>query len=137
MARMPKLPIIAMLCITGSSIVVKLVIRRNQFQEELAFAAKERRRINQITRQMRQETSFVKTRSTNSDDPNYHRQEVTEGTMTNSISDYPYTVSLLNRDSRNREWHVCGGTLITQNIGIFFCIEPSCYHPDDSPFSIY
>jgi len=104
------------MCITGPFLVVILMIKRIHRQdEELAFIGDERRRINEIARRRRQETSFAKENPNKAGGRNYHRQEVIKGTITNSITDYPYTVSLLNKDSRNEEWHVCGGTLITRN----------------------
>jgi len=101
------------MCSIGSFLV--LIERIQRQDEESAFVGDESPRINHIIRRKQQETWFAKKNPKEYDDRNRHRQEVVKGTITNSISDYPYTVSLLNRDSRNEEWHVCGGTLITQN----------------------
>jgi len=70
------------------------------------------------TRRRRQEMN-KKIRSDNFSIRSHHRREVIKGTATNSISEYPYNVSLLNRNSRNKIWHVCGGVLIAPNIGTF------------------
>jgi len=61
---------------------------------------------------------FEKAQVKHSKGHHYHRREVIKGTRTDSIADYPYTVSLLNINTRKQEWHVCGGTLIAANIGL-------------------
>ena len=64
--------------------------------------------------------SFKNTQVNHSEGRDYRRREVIKGTRTDSITDYPYTVSLLNRNTNKQEWHVCGGTLIAANISEFF-----------------
>ena len=87
---------------------------------KLVFASDERL-LDQIVRRKLLETNFPNI-GPYPGNINNHRVEVIKGTPTGSIDDYPYTVSLLNRDSNDKEWHVCGGTLIARNIGkrVFF-----------------
>lgn len=83
-------------------------------------AGNERRNINKNTKRKQErdrQEEFRETRSDQSATHNYHRREVINGSPTDSISHYPYTVSLLNRNSRDQRWHTCGGTLIAPNIG--------------------
>jgi len=44
-----------------------------------------------------------------------HRKDIINGIPTQSIEDYPYTVSLLDKKG-GKIWHSCGGCLITPNV---------------------
>jgi len=98
----------------GKELSVKLPI----IGDESRTFSQDKRKIHalkQPVRRMPLEGKFIKTRLNHSED-HYHRRDVVKGTRTNSIDDYPYTVSLLNRNLRRHEWHTCGGTLIAPNI---------------------
>jgi len=44
-----------------------------------------------------------------------NRRDIINGTPTQSIDDYPYTISLLDANG-GKTWHSCGGVLITPNV---------------------
>jgi len=44
------------------------------------------------------------------------RRDIINGVETNFVKEYPYVVSLLNRDDNGAIWHTCGGSLVTPNI---------------------
>jgi len=84
-------------------------------RDKMTTAGKESLKINK-KKPHRRTNRFTEIRSDYSETRSDHRREVINGRPTESISDYPYTVSLLNRDSRDQTWHTCGGTLIARNI---------------------
>lgn len=48
---------------------------------------------------------------------NQDRETIIKGTpIENSQLEYPYVVSLLERNWKNQAWHTCGGSMITPNV---------------------
>lgn len=48
---------------------------------------------------------------------NYNRQTIINGqSVVNSQEEYPYVVSLLQRNTKRQAWHTCGGVMITPNV---------------------
>jgi len=84
--------------------------------EELANAVDGSHQLFFEAKRRRQEM-LTQIRYDHSNTHHHHRREVINGSRTESISDYPYMVSLLNKNSQNQIWHTCGGTLIAPNIG--------------------
>jgi len=120
MARFAKRAINKFICSTVLLLVVSIFVKHSEHVhssntwldevdgDDLAYTVDES---NILIKE-----KLTEIRSDHSGTRDRHRREVINGSRIKSISDYPYIVSLLNRNSQNQTWHTCGGTLIARNI---------------------